>query len=167
MRPNRAQCERPNPAPLGVMEVTAIEANEAAMEAMAVEAALVTGVATGVASQGATDTTVVMVHTLVDIMEDIQVMERMADTMAGLQVDTMEDIQVDIKGETSNTPATTLTPPMAMVDTMEGLQDPKLKLKVPALLLASTVPSGPSVPANHKPVPQPAQANIKGIKVCT
>lgn len=156
MRPNRAQCERPSPAPLGVMEVTAIEANEAAMEAMAVEAALVTGVATGVASQGATD-----------IMEDIQVMERMADTMAGLQVDTMEDIQVDIKGETSTSPATTLTLPMAMVDTMEGLQDPKLKLKVPALLLASTVPSGPSVPANHKPVLQPAQANIKGIKVCT
>lgn len=163
MRPNRAQCERPSPAPLGVMEVTAIEANEAAMEAMAVEAALVTGVATWVASQGATGTTVVMV----DIMEDIQVMERMVDTMVGLQVDTMEDIQVDIKGETSTSPATTLTLPMAMVDTMEGLQDPKLKLKVPALLLASTVPSGPSVPANHKPVPQPALANIKGIKVCT
>lgn len=162
MRPNRAQCERLSPAPLGVMEVTAIEANEAAMEAMAVEAALVTGVATGVASQGATDTTVVMVD-----MEDIQVMERMVDTMVGLQVDTMEDIQVDIKGETSTSPATTLTLPMAMVDTKEGLQDPKLKLKVPALLLASTVPSGPSVPANHKPVPQPAQANIKGIKVCT
>lgn len=162
MRPNRAQCERPSPAPLGVMEVTAIEANEVAMEAMVVEAALVTGVATGVASQGATDTTVVMV----DIMEDIQVMERMVDTMAGLQVDTMEDIQVDIKGETSTSPAQ-LTLPMAMVDTREGLQDPKLKLKVPALLLDSTVPSGPSVPANHKPVPQPAQANIKGVKVCT
>lgn len=43
MRPNRAQCERPSPAALGVMEVTAIEANEAAMEAMAVEAALVRG----------------------------------------------------------------------------------------------------------------------------
>lgn len=163
MHPNRAQCERPSPAPLGVMEVTAIEANEAAMEAIAVEAALVTVVATGVASLGATDTTVVMVHTLVDIMEVIQVMER----MAGLQVDTMEDIQVDIKGETSTSPATTATLLMAMADTMEGLQDLKLKLKVPALLLASTVPSGPSVPANHKPVPQPAPANIKGIKVCT
>lgn len=137
------------------MEVTAIEANGAAM---AVEAALVTGVATGVVSLGATDTMVVTV----DIMEDIQVMERMVDIMAGLQVETMEDIQVDIKGGTSTSPAITLTLLMAMVATKE---DPKLKLRVPAHLSASTAPLDPSVSANHKPVPQPTQDNTKRIKV--
>lgn len=154
---NRAQYERPSRAPLGIMEVTTIEVNEAAaMEDMAEEAALVTGVATGVAGQGATDITVVMV----DIMEDIQVMEHI---MEVIQVETMEDI----KGETSTSPATTLTLPMAMVATMEGLQDRKLNLRVPAHQSASMAPSGPSVPANHKPVPQPTQDNIKGIKVGT
>lgn len=140
------------------MEVTAIEANGAAM---AVEAALVTGVATEVVSLGATDTMVVTV----DIMEDIQVMERMVDIKAGLQVETMEDIQVDIKGGTSTSPAITLTLLMAMVATKEGLQDPKLKLRVPAHLSASTAPLDPSVSANHKPVPQPTQDNTKRIKV--
>lgn len=145
------------------MEVTAIEANGAAMAA---EAALVTGVATGVVSLGATDTMVVTVdHTLVDIMEDIQVMGHMVDIKAGVQVETMEDIQVDIKGGTSTSPAITLTLLMAMVATKEGLQDPKLKLRVPAHLSASTVPLDPSVSANHKPVPQPTQDNTKRIKV--